>query len=89
LRRRPRRRVIWVDCITLGAITTGVCGKGASIDPTKADKLAGLVKAAFDVFEPIPREGLPSDLAPAAVFLPATPRVRERQNIVIDDGQPP
>lgn len=44
------------ESIAAATSAKGLCGSiaGASIDPTKADKLAGLVKAALDVIEPIP-----------------------------------
>ncbi len=69
---------IRVNTISPGAIVTGIFGKNAGLDGSKADQVAGVVKEAFATIQPIPRAGLPDDIAQAAVFL-ASDGVRVRQ----------
>ena len=58
-----------VNSISPGAIVTGIFAKGAGVEGAKADKITGLVKELFARAQPIPRAGLPEDIARAAVFL--------------------
>src|SRR5271163_4495708 len=60
---------IRVNCISPGAIVTGIFGKSAGLEGSKADQVAGVVKEAFAKIQPIPRAGMPEDIAQAAVFL--------------------
>jgi NAD(P)-dependent dehydrogenase (short-subunit alcohol dehydrogenase family) len=79
---------IRVNCISPGAIVTGIFGKNAGLEGAKADKVAGLVKEAFRAIQPIPRAGLPDDIAQAAVFLASDASgFINGQDIVIDGGQ--
>ena len=76
-----------VNCISPGAIVTGIFGKAAGLEGPKADKVAGVVKDMFATAQPIPRAGLPSDIAQAAVFLASDASgFMNGQDIVIDGG---
>ena len=79
---------IRVNCISPGAIVTGIFGKNAGLEGSKADQLAGVVKERFATIQPIPRAGMPDDIAQAAVFLASdASRFVNGQDIVIDGGQ--
>jgi NAD(P)-dependent dehydrogenase (short-subunit alcohol dehydrogenase family) len=76
-----------VNSISPGAIVTGIFAKNAGVEGAKADKLAGLVKEAFATLQPIPRAGLPEDIAQAAVFLASDgSSFISGQDIVVDGG---
>jgi NAD(P)-dependent dehydrogenase (short-subunit alcohol dehydrogenase family) len=60
---------IRVNSISPGAIAMGVFGKAFGLEADKADATADVVKGAFAGVQPIPRAGLPDDIANAAVFL--------------------
>ncbi len=58
-----------VNSISPGAIVTGIFGKGAGLPDSVADKtIAGLEKG-FAKLQPIPRAGMPEDIARAALYL--------------------
>jgi NAD(P)-dependent dehydrogenase (short-subunit alcohol dehydrogenase family) len=79
---------IRVNCISPGAIVTGIFGKNAGVDSSKADRVTGAVKEGFATIQPIPRAGLPEDIAQAAVFLASDGSgFVNGQDIVIDGGQ--
>ena len=79
---------IRVNCISPGAIVTGIFGKNAGLEGAKADKVAGVVKEGFIAIQPIPRAGLPDDIAQAAVFLASDASgFVNGQDIVVDGGQ--
>jgi NAD(P)-dependent dehydrogenase (short-subunit alcohol dehydrogenase family) len=79
---------IRVNCISPGAIVTGIFGKNAGLEGAKADKVSGVVKEAFTAIQPIPRAGLPDDIAQAAVFLASDASgFVNGQDIIIDGGQ--
>ena len=65
---------IRVNCISPGAIVTGIFGKNAGLEGSKADQLAGVVKERFATIQPIPRAGLPRISRKRPCFLPATLR---------------
>jgi NAD(P)-dependent dehydrogenase (short-subunit alcohol dehydrogenase family) len=78
---------IRVNCISPGAIVTGIFGKNAGLEGTKADRVTGVVKERFATIQPIPRAGLPDDIAQAAVFLASDGSgFVNGQDIVIDGG---
>ena len=78
---------IRVNTISPGAIVTGIFGKNAGLEGSKADQVAGVVKEAFAKIQPIPRAGLPEDIAQAAVFLASDGSgFINGQDIVIDGG---
>jgi NAD(P)-dependent dehydrogenase (short-subunit alcohol dehydrogenase family) len=58
-----------VNSISPGAIVTGIFGKGAGMPDTAADKATAGLEERFAALQPIPRAGLPEDIAQAALFL--------------------
>jgi NAD(P)-dependent dehydrogenase (short-subunit alcohol dehydrogenase family) len=60
---------IRVNCISPGAIVTGIFAKAAGVEGSKADRLTDVIKKAFASVQPIPRAGTTEDIAQAAVFL--------------------
>jgi NAD(P)-dependent dehydrogenase (short-subunit alcohol dehydrogenase family) len=78
---------IRVNCISPGAIVTGIFGKNAGLEGSKADQVAGVVKQLFATIQPIPPAGMPEDIAQAAVFLASEGSgFVNGQDIVIDGG---
>jgi NAD(P)-dependent dehydrogenase (short-subunit alcohol dehydrogenase family) len=58
-----------VNSISPGGIATGMFGKVAGLQPEQAERTAEVAKAALAAAQPIPRAGLPDDIARAAMFL--------------------
>jgi NAD(P)-dependent dehydrogenase (short-subunit alcohol dehydrogenase family) len=76
-----------VNTISPGAIVTGIFGKNAGVEGSKADRVAGVVKEGFATVQPIPRAGMPDDIAQAAVFLAGDGSgFINGQDIVVDGG---
>ncbi len=77
-----------VNCISPGAIVTGIFGKNAGLEGSKADRVVGVLKEGFATIQPIPRAGLPEDIAQAAVFLASDGSgFVNGQDIAVDGGQ--
>jgi NAD(P)-dependent dehydrogenase (short-subunit alcohol dehydrogenase family) len=78
---------IRVNSISPGAIVTGIFAKGAGVEGSKADKVTDIVKSVFANIQPIPRAGLPDDIARAAVFLASDgASFISGQDLVVDGG---
>jgi len=78
---------IRVNSISPGAIVTGIFAKNAGVEGAKADKLADMLKVGFASLQPIPRAGLPEDIARAAVYLASDgSSFVNGHDIVIDGG---
>jgi len=60
---------IRVNSISPGFIATGVFGKGLGVDSDTADRHLDTVTRQLATMQPIPRAGLPEDIARAALFL--------------------
>jgi NAD(P)-dependent dehydrogenase (short-subunit alcohol dehydrogenase family) len=76
-----------VNSLSPGAIVTGIFAKGAGVEGTKADAITGLVKELFAHVQPIPRAGLPEDIARAAVFLASDgASFVAGQDLIVDGG---
>jgi NAD(P)-dependent dehydrogenase (short-subunit alcohol dehydrogenase family) len=58
-----------VNSISPGGIATGMFGKVAGLPAEQAERTAETAKVALASMQPIPRAGLPDDVAAAAVFL--------------------
>ena len=58
-----------VNSISPGGVATGMFGKVAGLPAEQAERTAEAAKAALAAMQPIPRAGLPEDIAQAAVFL--------------------
>jgi NAD(P)-dependent dehydrogenase (short-subunit alcohol dehydrogenase family) len=60
---------IRVNAISPGGIATGIFGKVAGLAANVADGTAAAVAERFKASQPIPRSGMPADIAGAALFL--------------------
>lgn len=60
---------IRVNSISPGAIVTGIFAKSAGVADTVADRITDGLKERFAAAQPLPRAGLPEDVAEAALFL--------------------
>ncbi len=78
---------IRVNSISPGAIVTGIFGKIAGVEGSKADRLTDVIKVAFATLQPIPRAGATDDIARAAVYLASDgSSFVNGQDIVVDGG---
>lgn len=78
---------IRVNSISPGAIVTGIFAKGAGVEGSKADKVTDIARELFATVQPIPRAGLPEDVARTAVFLASDgSSFLTGQDIVLDGG---
>ena len=76
-----------VNSISPGAIVTGIFGKGIGLDPGVADRATAELEARFAKAQPIPRAGMPDDIARAAVFLASdAASFVSGHDIVVDGG---
>jgi NAD(P)-dependent dehydrogenase (short-subunit alcohol dehydrogenase family) len=77
-----------VNSISPGAIATGILAKALGAEPSRADGMADKLKAAFATAQPIPRAGVPDDIAQCACWL-ASDRSTfvNGEDIVVDGGQ--
>jgi NAD(P)-dependent dehydrogenase (short-subunit alcohol dehydrogenase family) len=60
---------IRVNSISPGAIATGIFGKALGLSTDAAEKTPAVMREVYRTAQPIPRAGLPDDIAHAAVFL--------------------
>jgi NAD(P)-dependent dehydrogenase (short-subunit alcohol dehydrogenase family) len=58
-----------VNSISPGAIATGIFGKALGLSVEAAEQTPAQMREVFKAAQPIPRAGLPDDIAHAAVFL--------------------
>ena len=58
-----------VNSVSPGAIATGILAKALGMDPHAADAVAEKMKDGFAKAQPIPRAGLPDDIAQCVLFL--------------------
>ena len=58
-----------VNSISPGGIATGIFGKALGVSQDRADATSEAVKKGLAAMQPIPRAGLPDDIALAAAFL--------------------
>lgn len=80
-------RGVRVNCISPGAIVTGIFAKSAGVADTVADKTAGALKEFFTQTQPLPRAGIPGDIAAAAVYLASDASAFVTgHNLVVDGG---
>ncbi|HET9583040.1 MAG TPA: SDR family oxidoreductase, partial [Bradyrhizobium sp.] len=57
------------NSISPGAMATGIFGKALGLSVEAAEKTAAVMREVYKSAQPIPRAGLPEDIAHAAVFL--------------------
>jgi len=78
---------IRVNNILPGAIVTGIFAKAAGVEGSKAERVKDVVKDIFATLQPIPRAGLPEDIARAAVYLASDASTfMSGQDVVVDGG---
>ena len=58
-----------VNSISPGAIATGIIAKALGLSIEEAEKMPAVMREVYKVAQPIPRAGMPDDIAHAAVFL--------------------
>ena len=58
-----------VNSISPGAIATGIFGKALGLSTDAAEQTPAMLRDVYKAAQPIPRAGLPDDIAHAAVFL--------------------
>ena len=58
-----------VNSISPGAIATGIFGKALGLSTEAAERTPAVMREVYKAAQPIPRAGLPDDIAHAAVFL--------------------
>ena len=76
-----------VNSISPGGIATGMFGKVAGLPAEQAERTAGTARAALAAMQPIPRAGLPEDVAQAAVFLASdAAEFVNGHDLVVDGG---
>jgi NAD(P)-dependent dehydrogenase (short-subunit alcohol dehydrogenase family) len=76
-----------VNSISPGGIATGIFGKAMGLDSDAAEASAERVKLGLASFQPIPRAGLPEDVAAAAIFLASDESsFINGEDIVVDGG---
>jgi NAD(P)-dependent dehydrogenase (short-subunit alcohol dehydrogenase family) len=76
-----------VNSISPGGIATGIFGKAMGLDSAAAEASVERVLPGLATFQPIPRPGLPEDVAATAVFLASDESsFINGEDIVIDGG---
>jgi NAD(P)-dependent dehydrogenase (short-subunit alcohol dehydrogenase family) len=80
-----------VNSISPGPILTGIFGKGAGLDPARADqsatRLEPVFRARLEAYQPIGRAGLPVDVAAAVLWLASdASSFVTGQDLAIDGG---
>ena len=76
-----------VNSVSAGGIATGIFGKIMGMESVAAEASIEKVKAALTTFQPIPRAGLPEDIASVAVFLASDESsFVNGEDIVVDGG---
>ena len=77
-----------VNCISPGAIVTGILLKALGLTPEQADQVAAGLTERFATLQPIPRAGSVDDIASMAVFLASDESsFVTGQDIIVDGGQ--
>jgi NAD(P)-dependent dehydrogenase (short-subunit alcohol dehydrogenase family) len=75
-----------VNSISPGAIATGIFGKALGLSVEAADNTAAKMREVFKAAQPVPRAGLPDDIAHAAVFLASDESSFVNGNDLVVDG---
>src|SRR5260221_6805472 len=58
-----------VNSISPGAIATGILAKALGLSVAEAERSVDIIREAYKKAQPLPRAGLPEDIAHAALFL--------------------
>jgi NAD(P)-dependent dehydrogenase (short-subunit alcohol dehydrogenase family) len=77
-----------VNSISVGSIATGIFGKIMGMDPAAAEATVDKVKSVIGALQPIPRAGLPDDVAAVALFLAGDESTFiNGEDVVVDGGE--
>ncbi|MEO8667804.1 MAG: SDR family oxidoreductase [Bauldia sp.] len=77
-----------VNSISVGSVATGIFGKIVGMDSAAAEATVEKVKPVLETLQPIPRAGLPDDVAGAALFLASDDSsFVNGEDIVVDGGE--
>jgi NAD(P)-dependent dehydrogenase (short-subunit alcohol dehydrogenase family) len=80
-------RNVRVNTVSPGPIATGIFGKVFGMDLSATDETAEILARAFGSAQPIPRAGMPNDIAEVAAFLASDDSgFLTAQDIVVDGG---
>ncbi|MFX1532369.1 MAG: glucose 1-dehydrogenase [Promethearchaeota archaeon] len=77
---------IRVNCICPGGIATAIFGRGLGLDQGASERLAEMLKIPFKDMQPIPRAGLPEDIAKAALWLASDDSTFINGHALVVDG---
>ena len=77
---------IRVNCICPGGIATPIFGKAYGLAPDRADETVPLMKRLLEMAQPIPRPGLPEDIAQAALWLASDESTFVNGHALVVDG---
>ena len=77
---------IRVNSISPGAIATGILAKALGLPDDAAEKTPAMMRDVYKTAQPIPRAGLPDDIAYAAVFLASDESSFVNGNDFVIDG---
>ena len=76
-----------VNCISPGAIVTGILAKSEGVAASAADRITEVVEREFATLQPLPYAGMPDDVASAALYLASdAARFVNGHNLVLDGG---
>lgn len=75
-----------VNCICPGGIATPIFGKAFGLSAEAADETVAGIRSAFPKLQPIPRAGLPEDIARAALWLASDDSTFVNGHALVVDG---
>jgi NAD(P)-dependent dehydrogenase (short-subunit alcohol dehydrogenase family) len=77
-----------VNSISVGSVATGIFGKIMGMDSAAAEATVEKVKSVLGTLQPIPRAGMPDDVAGAALFLASDDSsFVNGEDIIVDGGE--
>jgi NAD(P)-dependent dehydrogenase (short-subunit alcohol dehydrogenase family) len=77
---------IRVNCICPGGIATPIFGQAFNLGPEHGDKVVGVMKQVLEKIQPIPRAGMPLDIAHAAMWLASDDSTFVNGHALVVDG---
>lgn len=77
---------IRVNCICPGGIATAIFGRGLGLDQEASERVGEMLKVRFKDNQPIPRAGLPEDIAKAALWFASDDSTFINGHALVVDG---